>query len=185
MFEPLSTPKDALSDNALLMKKVAEGAPLDKLEVNGDELLSRTKLFLVTQACNELNRVIKMTEFLDNLESKFMDVVNAKLEQTPENLQLISYAMETITNSLARSNNIITQVLKDDKLSSIIINTTNVITADGNSSTIMDMNSRDAVRNMASSLLDELSRVVADSGDVIDVDIEESGDTNGDNESKS
>ena len=184
MFEPLSTPKDAKADNALLMKKVAEGASLDGLGVNGDELIDRTKLFLVTQACNELNRVIRMTEFLDKLENKFMEVVNDKLEQSPENLQLITYAMETITESLNRSNQIITQVIKDEKLSSIIINTTNVITADGNSSTIMDINSRDTVRNMASSLLAELSRAVESNGDIVDVDIEEeSGENDGDNES--
>lgn len=186
MFEPLTTPQDAMNDNALLMKKVAEGASLDGLNVNGDELIDRAKLFLVTQACNELNRVIKMTNFLDKLEAKFMDVVDAKLEQSPENLQLITYAMQTITESLNRSNNIITQVLKDDKLSSIIINTTNVITPDGQSSTIMDMNSRDTVRNMASSLLAELSRAVEEGGeDIVDVDISEGDDNNGDNEQKS
>lgn len=162
MFQPLTSPKDAAPESAVLMKRLADNDSLDGLNVDGDKLLNRTKLFLVAQACNELNRVIKMTNLLDNLESKFIDAINTKLDESPTNLQLITFAMQTITESLNRSNAIITQVLKDEKLSSIIINTTNIITPDGSSATIMDMNSRDAIRNMASCLLAELHNTSTD-----------------------
>lgn len=158
-IEPLTPPDDVVGNNALLMKKIADGASLDGLNVDGEDLVKQAKLFVVAQACNELNRVIKLTNYLDTLEAKFMSAVDNKLADSPENLQLLTFAMEAVTNSLNRSNTLITQVLKDEKLASIVINTTNVITQEGNSATIMDMNSRDAVRNMASSLLAQLGHI--------------------------
>lgn len=158
-IEPLTPPDNVVGNNALLMKKIADGASLDGLNVDGEDLVKQAKLFVVAQACNELNRVIKLTNYLDTLEAKFMSAVDNKLADSPENLQLLTFAMEAVTNSLNRSNTLITQVLKDEKLASIVINTTNVITQEGNSATIMDMNSRDAVRNMASSLLAQLGHI--------------------------
>lgn len=129
------------------------------MDVDGDKLVNKAKIFLVAQACNELNRVIKLTNFLDTLEEKFIDAVTEKIEESPHNLQLLTYAMETITESLNRSNQLITQILKDEKLSSVIINTTNIITPDGSSATVMSMDSRDTVRNWASSMLAQLRNV--------------------------
>jgi len=159
ILEPLEPPKDVMSNSALLMKKLAEDAPLDGMDVDGDKLVNKAKIFLVAQACNELNRVIKLTNFLDTLEEKFIDAVTEKIEESPHNLQLLTYAMETITESLNRSNQLITQILKDEKLSSVIINTTNIITPDGSSATVMSMDSRDTVRNWASSMLAQLRNV--------------------------
>lgn len=181
-LEPLSPPKDVMSNSALLMKKLAEDAPLDGMDVDGDKLVNKAKIFLVAQACNELNRVIKLTNFLDTLEEKFIDAVSEKIEESPHNLQLLTYAMETITESLNRSNQLITQILKDEKLSSVIINTTNIITPDGSSATVMSMDSRDTVRNWASSVLAQLRAVETtsseteeenESDDIIDVNITE------------
>lgn len=181
-LEPLSPPKDVMSNSALLMKKLAEDAPLDGMDVDGDKLVNKAKIFLVAQACNELNRVIKLTNFLDTLEEKFIDAVSEKIEESPHNLQLLTYAMETITESLNRSNQLITQILKDEKLSSVIINTTNIITPDGSSATVMSMDSRDTVRNWASSVLAQLRAVETasseteeenESNDIIDVNVME------------
>ena len=181
-LEPLSPPKDVMSNSALLMKKLAEDAPLDGMDVDGDKLVNKAKIFLVAQACNELNRVIKLTNFLDTLEEKFIDAVSEKIEESPHNLQLLTYAMETITESLNRSNQLITQILKDEKLSSVIINTTNIITPDGSSATVMSMDSRDTVRNWASSVLAQLRAVETasseteeenESNDIIDVNVTE------------
>lgn len=167
-LEPLSPPKDVMSNSALLMKKLAEDAPLDGMDVDGDKLVNKAKIFLVAQACNELNRVIKLTNFLDTLEEKFIDAVSEKIEESPHNLQLLTYAMETITESLNRSNQLITQILKDEKLSSVIINTTNIITPDGSSATVMSMDSRDTVRNWASSVLAQLRAVETTSSETVE-----------------
>ena len=172
-FEPLKSPENVVSNSALLMKRLADNAPLDGIESDGNKLLNNAKLFLVAEAHNELSRVIKMTNLLDKIEAKFIDAIEDRIEQTPDNLQLLTYAMETISNSLTRSNQIITQVLKDDKLSAIVLNTTNIITPDGNSATILSMDSRDAVRNWASSTFDMLKNLEASSTTPIDVPQEE------------
>lgn len=151
-----------------LMQLLAADEELSDFKLDGDHLIKKSKLFVIAQVKNELSRVIKMTDFLDKLEAKFMNAVDNRLEQNPDNLQLISSAMETVTNSLNRSNSLISQVLKDEKLSALIINTTNIITPGGASSTVMDIDSRDAVRNMASSLLSQLA-TLSNNENVIDV----------------
>ena len=183
-FEPLTAPENVANNSLLLMKKLADNAPLDGIDADGDKLLNRTKLFFVAQAHNELNRVIKMTNLLDKIEAKFIDAIENKIEQTPDNLQLLTYAMETISNSLTRSNQIITQVLKDEKLAAIVLNTTNIITPDGNSATILSMDSRDAVRNWASSTFDMLKNLESNSIPDTAVDIPESEMKETTNESK-
>ena len=166
-LEPVSTNN---SNSALLMKKIAEDSSLEGMDVSGEKLINKTKLFLVAQAANELNRVIKLTNLLDKLEDKFIDTINNRLETNPDNLTLITSAMETITESLNRSNALITQVLKDDKLSSIIINTTNIITPEGKSGTLMNVDSRDAIRNAASFFLAQLQHL---DSEILDAPIED------------
>lgn len=172
VLQPLVPPSDISSNSAVLMKRLAEDSSLDGLNVDGDKLVNKAKLFVIAQACKELNRVVKMTDFLDTLEERFIDTVNTKLEESPHNLQLITYAMETITESLNRSNQLITQILKDEKLSSVIINTTNIITPDGSSATVMSMDSRDTVRNWASSTLAQLRKVEESGGETAPESVE-------------
>lgn len=172
ILQPLVPPSDISSNSAVLMKRLAEDSSLDGLNVDGDKLVNKAKLFVIAQACKELNRVVKMTDFLDTLEERFIDTVNTKLEESPHNLQLITYAMETITESLNRSNQLITQILKDEKLSSVIINTTNIITPDGSSATVMSMDSRDTVRNWASSTLAQLRKVEESGGETVPESVE-------------
>jgi hypothetical protein len=85
--------------------------------------------------------------------------------------------METISKLLQDANNTVMQVLKDEKLNQIVINTTNIITPDGNSATVIDADSRDSVRNAAASLLSQIMKMTEES-DVVDVEAveEESGD---------
>ena len=151
--------KPTTNSASLLMKKIAEDSSLEGMDVNGEKLINKSKLFLVAQACNELNRIIKLTNLLDKLEDRFIDTISNRLDENPDNLTLITSAMETITEALNRSNAMITQVLKDDKLSSIIINTTNIITPNGESRNLIDANSRDAVRNAASFFLAQLQHL--------------------------
>ena len=63
----------------------------------------------------------------------------------------------------------VTQVLKDDRLQKIVINTTNIITPDGGSATVIDPDSRDEVRNLAASLLAQLSKF--DTSKVIEAEV--------------
>lgn len=159
MIEELTPATETVNNGTLLMKKIAEDSSLEGLNVNGDKLINKTKLFLVAQASNELNRIIKLTNLLDKLEDRYIDTINSKLEESPSNLPLITSTMEVVTESLKRSNELISQILKDDKLTNIVINTTNLISADGSSATVMSANSRDAVRNLASAFLAQLNHL--------------------------
>lgn len=157
--ETLSPPENNANDGGTLMQRLATDGSLEGFTADSDSFLRKTKLFVVAQAYKELERIVKMTNLLDDLESKFIDTVDGKLADNPNNLQLITSAMEICTASLERSNALVSQVLKDDRLSSIVINTTNIITPDGNQANVMDMDSRDAVRNLASSFLAQLGHI--------------------------
>lgn len=150
---------DPSSSAVVMMKQLADNTPDVPMDINGDELIDRTKLFVVAYARNQLNRIIKLTNFLERLEDKFITAVSERIESEPESLTMISMAMETISKCLEDANSVVFQVLKDDRLQNIIINTTNIITPDGNSATIIDPDSRDEVRNLAESLLAQLSKI--------------------------
>lgn len=166
----LGTPE---SSTLNVMKQLAGDTELADISYNSDELLDRSRIFLIAQAKHTLSRIIRLTNFLEKLESKFITAVDERLEDEPDNLSILTGSMETISKLLYDANNIVTQVLRDDKLQLVInnISTTSVITPDGKSATIIDADSRDAVRNLASSLLSSLQAVDAD--DVIDVDVSE------------
>ena len=151
----LSDPK--LSSMAM-MQQLADNDADAKFEINGDMLMDRTKLFLVAQARNSLNRIIKLTSFLEKLEDKFIKAVSERLDNEPDNVTMIALSMETVSKLLQDANNTVLGIVKDEKLQQIVINTTNIITPDGSSATVIDPDSRDSVRNVAASLLSQLSK---------------------------
>lgn len=151
--------QDSESSSMVMMKQLAENDLNTIVDINGPQLVERTKLFVVAQARNSLNRIIKLTNFLEKLEDKFIDAVNNRLENEPESISMISLAMETISKCLADANETVSQVLKDERLQNIVINTTNIITPDGGSAKVIDADSRDTIRNLAGSLLSQLSKI--------------------------
>lgn len=152
-----------------VMRQIAGDTPLNIINVNGSEMVDRAKLFIIAEAKNSLNRIIKLTNFLEKLESKFIDAVSESLEENPSDIGLISASMDIISKLIADANGLITQILKDDRLQQIIINTTTVITPDGNSATVIDARSRDEIRNVASSLISQLSKI-RDTKEVVEVE---------------
>ena len=163
---------DPEASTMAVMKQLANNEPLEMIDIDGEKLVNRTKLFLVARAYNSLNRIITLTQFLEKLEDKFISSVTEKIEDNPDNIGMISLAMETISKLLEDANNTVTQVLKDDKLQQIVINTTNIITPDGKTATIIDADSRDEVRNLAASLLQQLSNMSNGDNEVVDVEPE-------------
>ena len=148
---------DNESSSYYMMEQLAQNTDVIDLDIVGDKLVERTKLFMVAHARCQLNRIIKMTKFMERLEDKFIDAVNTRLDNEPGNISMISMAMETITKCIDSAQSEIFQILKDDRLQNLVINTTNIITPDGGSATIIDADSRDEVRNLASSLLKQLA----------------------------
>lgn len=142
-----------LTEMQLLSENQLHNSALSQL--NGKDTENQAKLFLIAQARNELQRIVKMTTYLDSLEEKFMTVVNKKLLEQPTNLNLIMTAMDITQQSLKRSNDLITQILKDNSLQTLVLNTVNIIPGVENSKAI-DMDSRESIRNVASSLIAQL-----------------------------
>ena len=134
---------DPESQTESLMMQLAGNTKLPAINIDGGELLDRSKLFLIAEAKNSLIRIIKLTRFLETLEDKFIEAVTESIEQDSSDIQLISASMEIIGKLVDKANEFVMQVLKDDKLQQIIINTTTVITPDGKSATIIDADSRD------------------------------------------
>lgn len=153
--EKLKLAEPDLSSMSLMKQLTSNDADLS-LEMNGEMLMDRTKLFLIAQARNSLQRIVKLTAFLEKLEDKFIEAVSERLDENSNDVTMIALSMETISKLVQDANNSVMQIFKDEKLQQIVINTTNIITPDGNSATVIDANSRDEVRNLASSLLAQL-----------------------------
>lgn len=147
------------------MRLLAEGQMHSSqiAELNGKDAENQAKLFLVAQARSELQRILRLTQFLDSIEEKFMKSVNKQLIEQPDNINLILTAMDITTQSLKRSNELVTSVLKDDSLQTLVVNTVNLAPGVEQSS-ILTRDCRDAIRSAATSLIKQLQ-----SPDVINI----------------
>ena len=149
------------------MRLLSQGKVHDTFlsDLNGKDVDNQFKLFLAAQARNELQRILRLTEFLDGIEQKFMATVNKKLIEQPDNINLLMSSMDIISQSLKRSQELVYNVLKDDSLQTLVVNTVNLIPGSDNTS-IMTRKSRDAIRSVASKLISDLQ-----SEDIIEVEV--------------
>ena len=122
------------------------------------KVTDQLKVFLISQARNELTRVIKLTNFLDTIENNYMSKINQAMMDDALTLKQYGDILENITTLLNRSNEIITKVLKDESLTAIL-NTTiyaNNTTTDTQTSIVSqlkDPQSRERVRNVINNIL--------------------------------
>lgn len=161
-----------------MMKELAKNETT--LAVDSDSQVEKTKMFYVMYARHTLNRIIKLTTFLEKLEDKFITAVDDIIDKQPESISLISTAMETISELLKDCNAVVKDVLKDDRLNNVVINNTQIINPNGTAATIIDAKSRDEIRNLAANLLSQLEKVKDEQQEIIDVEevIEEENDKN-------
>lgn len=127
--------------------------------INAEASKNQISMFLVAQARNELYRIIKLTSFLDTVEAKYMDVATELMQQYPDNLSLVQNVMETINKSLARSNELLTQVLRDDKLNSYSMDIS-IHNEEGEKTDISNLSSasRADIMNFAKGMLAKLDK---------------------------
>lgn len=154
-----------------MMKELAKNDT--DLSVDSDSQVEKTKMFYVMYARHTLNRIIKLTTFLEKLEDKFITAVDDIIDKQPESISIISTAMETISELLKDCNAVVKDVLKDDRLNNVVINNTQIINPNGTAATIIDADSRDEIRNLASSLLAQLEKIKDDETEVIDIEVDE------------
>ena len=148
----------------------------DIKNLTSSKVTDQLKVFLIAQARNELQRVVKLTEFLDKLESKFIERVS--MEANDLTLRQYSEVISTITDLLSRSNGIISQVLKDESLTTIL-NTTiyssgSLTTITSSASALKDPQSRERVRSVIKNVLFSLDQYPDQTKDpeVVDQDYE-------------
>ena len=148
-------PKDGdelVSDEVKLMDLISKNQTSTALGQSSDSV-NQFKLFLVAQAKNELRRVVKLTNYLDKVEDKFIETSALLMSEYPDNLSIISDVMKSLTACINRSNELITQVVSDDKLNSYMF-TKDIMSTDGDSS--ISLESRKKIRSMASRILSQL-----------------------------
>lgn len=140
-------------NNQEMMLKIAnDQQSLEDIKMlTSSKVTDQLKVFLVSQARNELNRVVKLTQFLDKLETNFMNKVDESIANDELTLKQYSDVIGVITSLLSRSNDIISKVLNDDSLMTIL-NTT-IYTADSTTAT-----SGNQVTSIISELKDPQSR---------------------------
>lgn len=159
-----------VKDNRALMETIAtNGQTLDDIRaLTSSKVTDQLKVFLVAQARNELMRVVKLTEFLDKLEASFMNKVDDAVMNDELSLKQFSEVISTITSLLGRSNEIITKVLKDDSLTTIL-NTTIYATDSSTSQTtvvsqLQDPQSRERVRTVIQTIINKANEQVTEGG---------------------
>lgn len=142
----------------------------DIKNLTSSKVTDQLKVFLISQARNELSRVVKLTKFLDRLENEYMNKVENAMESGSMTLRQYSDTIGLITDLLSRSNDIIYKVLRDDSLMTIL-NTT-IYSTDGSAqvssvvSSLKDAQSRERVRNVVQNILFATSNYANDTLEV-------------------
>lgn len=154
----------------------------DIKSLTSSKVNDQLKVFLIAQARNELSRVVKLTQFLDTIESKFMNAVQDAAYNDELDIKQYSDIINSIVTLLQRSNDIVTKILRDDSLTTIL-NTT-VYTNDSTTTTtsvvanLKDPQSRERVRSVIQNILIKTNEYQAntlsqDDENVIEVELEE------------
>lgn len=158
----------------LMMTQIAHNdQTLDDIKnLTSSKVTDQLKVFLISQARNELKRVVKLTKFLDRLENDYISKVEKKMENSDLTLKQYSDTIYLVTDLLSRSNDIITKVLRDDSLTTIL-NTTIYHTNDTTQvssvvSSLKDAQSREKVRNVIQNILISTSNYDNDIKEVVD-----------------
>lgn len=122
-------------------------------------------IFLVEQARRELQTIVKYTKLLDKLQDKYEKAIVEFIDDDKNKDQFITalpYFINQISKCIDRSNNIIKEVLGDDKLSEILyIDMSQNINNDNSvnnylSSNLSDPQSRQKVRNTIDKILSQI-----------------------------
>lgn len=158
---PNITPATFVSSYAQNMMSIANNEIREMDIGSAEQAKNQISMFLVAQAKNELYRIIKLTSFLEAVEAKYIDTATELMQQYPDNLTLVQNVLETIEKSINRSNELLTQVLKDEKLNTYVFNFHSSDKDENTAYKNLDKASREDLRNFASSMLERLNNAVA------------------------
>ena len=180
-IDPASNDNSAIVANTSQVSDTSYAAQMMQIANNdiramdigsAEQAKNQISMFLVSQAKNELYRIIKLTSFLDSVEAKYIDTATELMQQFPDNLSLVQNVLETIEKSITRSNELLTQILKDEKLNTYVFNFHPTENESENIYKNINKASRDDLRNFANSMLQKLNNAADAKSDepVIEVD---------------
>lgn len=163
----------ALTNMDMMTKIANDKQTLEDIKnLTSSKVTDQLKVFLVSQARNELMRVVKLTQFLDTLESKFMDQVNKSITDDSLTLKQYTDVITVITQLLARANDTISRVLRDDSLMTIlnttIYNSDSAVQSTSVIANLKDPQSRERVRSIINVVLQNTKAYQQDS-DVVTI----------------
>lgn len=121
---------------------------------NSMESNNQAKMFLVAQAKNEMQRIVRLTQFLDVVEQKFMDTSTLLMNEYPDNLSIVQEVLDTIMKCINRSNDLIMAIVKDEKLNSFVFNKPEEYVYDYKD---ISLESKNKIREFATKMIDRLS----------------------------
>jgi len=128
-----------------------------------DRTKTQLKTFLIAQAKAELVRVVKLTETLDKLQDKLQDKMMEYIDNHDDQsaVMYLPGFIDVMTKCLDRSNDIIKQVIGDDKMLSMLFvdastNISSVSNQINTMSTLEDPMLRNNVREAVKSILNTI-----------------------------
>lgn len=168
------------------MAKVATSSDItgeEFADLASDATSKQLKMFLLSLARNELLRVIRLTEALDELEQTFIEQAVADKEEM--NLGVLTEVIESVTKSLNRSTDLVHKVMNDEGIKLIIDNSTKIFNAPGSQSVlVLDPGSREKIRTLAEEMVkyveekskdpdfpNSFSQLENKDTDIVDVDV--------------
>ena len=117
-----------------------------------NEAVNQFKVFLVAQAKNELRRIVKLTQYLDKVEDQFIAVTTDLISEYPDNMTIVSETMKALTACINRSNELISQVVSNEKLNSFVFEKpSETLNSSG-----LSAESRNKLREIAAKVLGDL-----------------------------
>ncbi len=129
----------------------------DFAHLTSDATSKQLKVFLLSLARNELLRVIRLTDTLNEIEQKFIQEALDNKEDM--NMGVLAEIMKSVVTSLNRSTDLIHKVMNDESIKLIVDNSTNIFNAPGSQNVILDNPaSREKVKNLARDLLKHIEK---------------------------
>jgi len=132
-----------------------------------DTAKNQMKIFFIASAKRELQRVIKLTETLDKLEEIYQQRALTFIEENDNDevtLMVIPNIIQTISNCLLRSNNIIRKVIDDEKLFNLLIVNDLTINNTTNNAVISleKPESRNKIRELINTVINNIDNINID-----------------------
>lgn len=131
------------------------------------------KSFLIVYARSQLNRVVKLTDALGNLEDK---LIMSAMSSTDLDVDALMRIISTIQKSLSSSLDLVKQVTSDESYLNVIINNTEIVNNTinqvnvGNQIPVLkNQDSRDKVRGAVNKIMQQLELMEKDESLVVEV----------------